>query len=366
MSSNSIYPHTPYFYVIEHVASGKRYAGCRYAKGCNPVEFMTEGGYCTSSKLVKKIIEEEGLESFNIVEIKTVDEVGNVYDYETEFLTENDCAKSDLWLNQHNNACMTFGTEEFKSAMLAKHSVENPMQSEEYKRKHRQTMLKNHRVENPMQSKVIKEQKRQTMLKNHGVEHALQSEKVQEKSRQTCLKNHEVENPSQSEKVREKRRQTILKNHGVMHALQSKEILEQKRQTMLKNHGVENPMQSEEFKEKSRQTMLKNYGVEHPGQTKESRERTIKLNYERLDFGVRTEILNGDFSRFVYLYDTVEHVFLMGVERSLNRGLETKRYIKIGTNTRGYKMYIDVLTMKTYRIELAKFATGLPDNFSIC
>jgi hypothetical protein len=109
--------------------------------------------------------------------------------------------------------------------------------------------------------------------------------------------------------------------------------------------------------------MLKNHGVEFYGQTKESRERTIKLNHERLDFGVRTEILNGDFSRFVYLYDTVEHVFLIGVEKSLNRGLETKRYIRVSTNRSGSKKHVDVLTGKTYRIDSTKFSAELPYNF---
>jgi hypothetical protein len=273
MSSNSIYPHVPYFYVIEHVASGKKYAGSRWAKGCNPAEFMTEGGYCTSSASIRKIIEEEGLSAFAVVEIKTIDEIGNVYDYETKFLTENDCAKSDLWLNKHNNTKVpSYGSEEFKALMLA----------------------------------------------NHGVENSFQSEEVQEKSRQT----------------------------------------------MLAKYGVEHAMQSEEVREKSRQTMLKNHGVEHPMQTKENREHRSNLNYERSDLKVRTEILNGDFSRFVYLYDTVENVFLMGVEKSLNRGLKTKRYIKIGAN-RSFNKYIDVLNGRTYKMNASKFSKELPVNFVV-
>jgi hypothetical protein len=323
MSSKSIYPHVPYFYVIEHVASGKKYAGCRYAKGCNPAEFMTEDGYCTSSNVVKKIIEEEGRESFKIVEIKTIDEVGNVLSYETKFLVENDCAKSDLWLNQHNNTGMTFGSEEFKATMRAKHGVEHSMQSEECKGKQRKTCLKNRGVEYPMQSEECKGKQRKTCLKNRGVEYPMQSEEVQEKSRQTCID-----------------------RYGYEHASQSEEVQEKSRQTMLKKRGVEHPMQSEEVREKHRQAMLAKHGVENYGQTKEHRERITNLNFERFDFRINNEILNGDFSRFVYLYDAVENVFLMGIEKSLNRGLETKRYIKIGSNRSGSKKHVDVLSGK--------------------
>jgi hypothetical protein len=294
MSSKPIYPHVPYFYVIEHVTSGKKYAGCRYAKGCNPVEFMQHGGYYTSSSTVKQIIDEEGLKSFKIIEIKT--DIGDVYEYETKFLVENDCAASEQWLNQHNNIGMALGTEEFKAAMFTKHGVENSMHSEECKRKHRQTMLK-----------------------NHGVEY-----------------------PGQSEEAKEKLRQT-----------------------MLKNYGVENPMQSEIVKEKYRQTCLKNYGVENAGQAKEQRERASRFRRESFNLKINKEILNGDFSRFVYLYDTVDHVFLMGVEKSLNRGLRTNRYIAIASNRSGSKKYIDVLTGKTYRIDLAKFSTELPSSLLV-
>lgn len=70
MNSNVIYERktdrTPYFYIIQHISSGKLYAGSRWAIGCYPAEFMKADGYCTSSKKIKKIIEAEGIESFRI------------------------------------------------------------------------------------------------------------------------------------------------------------------------------------------------------------------------------------------------------------------------------------------------------------
>jgi len=393
MSSKPIYPHVPYFYIIEHVASGKKYAGCRYAKGCNPAEFMTEDGYCTSSSTVKQIIEDDGIDAFVVVEIKTIDEVGDVYEYETKFLTENDCAASDVWLNAHNNAGMTFGTDEFKEKSkqtclknhgveypmhsekvkdkvrrknIERHGAEHAMQAEHVKEKHRQTCLKNHGVEYPMQSEEIKEKTKLTNLKRRGVENPMQTCEVRDKAKQTNLKRRGVEHPGQSEEIKEKTKLTNLKRRGVEYALQSEDVREKSRQTNLKLRGVEHPGQSEEVKEKSRQTNLKRRGVENPMQTKENKERMSKFNFERLNLKIDKEIINGDFSRFVYLYDTVDHVFLMGVEKSLNRGLETKRYIKIIAHWGSFKKYVDVLTGKTYQINHSKFSVPLPSNFILC
>ena len=389
MSSKPIYPHVPYFYIIDHIASGKRYAGCRYAKGCNPVEFMTEGGYCTSSSTVSRIVKEEGLDAFVVVEIKTMDEVGDVYEYETKFLTENDCASSDVWLNAHNNAGMTFGTKEFKEkskqTCLKNHGVEHPMQSEKIQKQKRQTCLELYGTEHAIQSEVVKEKSRNTNLKRRGVEYSaqcaivreksrntnlkrrgveysVQSEVVKEKSRQTNLKNRGVENSMQSAEVREKSRQTNLKRRGVEYASQCDEFKEAMRQNLLNNHGVENVFQLEEVKEKSKQTCLKNHGVDNYSKTDEFKEFLSNLNNERLDVKINNEIINGNFGRFIYLYDTLEHVFLMGVETCLNRHLEQKRFVKINAN-KGFKKYIDVLTGTGYYIDASKFSVPLPKNF---
>jgi hypothetical protein len=265
MSSNSIYPHVPYFYIIEHIASGKRYAGCRYAKGCNPVEFMTEDGYCTSSSTVKQIIEDDGIDAFVVVEIKTIDEVGDVYEYETKFLVENECATSDQWFNMHNNAVIAFGSKEFKAAMKAKHGFEHAMQSEKIQKQKRQTCLKNHGVEHPMQAEHVKEKHHQTCLKNNGVGHPMQSDAAKEKTKLTNLNRRGVENPMQTCEVRDKAKQTNLKLRGVEYASQSEEIKEKTKLTNLNRRGVEYALQSEDVREKSRQTNLKLRGVEHPG-----------------------------------------------------------------------------------------------------
>jgi hypothetical protein len=115
---------TPYFYIIEHKESGKRYAGSRWAKNCHPSEFMTEDGYTTSSADINKIIESEGLNAFKIVELT---EMEDPYGYETKFLHKNQCAQSDQWFNYHNNVNRPppYGSAEYSKMMLDRYGVEH-------------------------------------------------------------------------------------------------------------------------------------------------------------------------------------------------------------------------------------------------
>jgi hypothetical protein len=99
----------PYFYIIRHIPTGKQYAGCKFAKDADPKKFMTIDGYKTSSKNILKIIKNEGLESFEIVDMILEDEIKipfgfeSVYEYETFFLREKNVMMDDMWFNQHNN-----------------------------------------------------------------------------------------------------------------------------------------------------------------------------------------------------------------------------------------------------------------------
>lgn len=110
----------PYFYIIKHNKTGKMYAGCRFAQGCDPSELLKEDGYKTSSGTIKGIIEQEGIDSFSIIDIIELDDP---HEYETNFLKEHKCAESDLWYNKHNNVMPSYGSEEFKNMMFAKYGV---------------------------------------------------------------------------------------------------------------------------------------------------------------------------------------------------------------------------------------------------
>lgn len=66
--------------------------------------FMIENGYQTSSIAVNNIIKMEGLNAFKIITIKTESECKmNVYEYETRWLQDHQCAQSNEWFNKSNN-----------------------------------------------------------------------------------------------------------------------------------------------------------------------------------------------------------------------------------------------------------------------
>ena len=66
---------TPYFYIIKHKESGKRYVGSKWAKDADTETFMTDDGYKTSSVTVHELIEKDGLYSFEIEDIITEEEI---------------------------------------------------------------------------------------------------------------------------------------------------------------------------------------------------------------------------------------------------------------------------------------------------
>ena len=104
MSSNSIYPHVPYFYIIRHIPSGKYYAGSKYAKDANPNILMKIDGYKTSSNIIKDLITTDGIESFEKILVLQESECHmHVHDYETIFLQTWDIANDNVWFNRHNN-----------------------------------------------------------------------------------------------------------------------------------------------------------------------------------------------------------------------------------------------------------------------
>lgn len=99
---NTYKPTIPYFYIIEHIRTSIRYAGSKKAKGCNPIFLLSgcKNSYNTSSKEINTIIKLEGLSSMRIIEIQIRDDC---YEYETQFLINNNCASSIKWYNKHNN-----------------------------------------------------------------------------------------------------------------------------------------------------------------------------------------------------------------------------------------------------------------------
>ena len=118
---------TPYFYIIQHVNSGKYYAGSKYSKNSNPLKLLVEEGYTTSSKIVNKIIENEGLKSFVVRKIKTFNSQIEAYEYETKFLQKVDAANNDSFINLHNNS-FSLGNQDDNGSFFLYSSLGGKMQ----------------------------------------------------------------------------------------------------------------------------------------------------------------------------------------------------------------------------------------------
>ena len=113
MTSKSIYDRNPqlpprqeYFYIIEHVATKKRYAGSSFAKSTryiHPDQFWNPNHkypYFTSSLEIKRIIAAEGIDSFSVIRIKPCDDA---LSYESKFLKRIHARNNTQWFNRHEN-----------------------------------------------------------------------------------------------------------------------------------------------------------------------------------------------------------------------------------------------------------------------
>ena len=148
------YMFNPYFYIIEHIPSGKYYAGVRFAKNCNKDELLQEDGYQTSSKVVKDIIDKEGLESFRIRKIKEFNNKFDAMEYETRFLQKVDAMNNDKFLNLNNTAAINYNTKK---------------------------LCEYYNVEYVSQIPYIKEKVKETNLERYGYKYSSQNPEIKKK-----------------------------------------------------------------------------------------------------------------------------------------------------------------------------------------
>lgn len=128
---------TSYTYCLYHKPTGKKYYGVRYKKNCDPSDLWNK--YFSSSKEVKKLIEEYGINSFEYEIRKTFDDKFKAIEWEKKVLRRLKVETNDRWLNKRiPNANVTycasrgmFGkkhTKETKNKMsLSQKGKNNPM-----------------------------------------------------------------------------------------------------------------------------------------------------------------------------------------------------------------------------------------------
>ncbi len=258
----SIY--TPYFYVIQEVSTGKFYAGSKWGKDANPKNFLTKGGYITSSNIIKTLIKKNGIDSFTIRKIRIFSSGENAYDYETRFLQKVKASKNPRFYNLHDNVKITPGTEEFEKIMMELYGVKNCMQSQELYSSWIDSFYKKTGVKNPYQLEYIKDKAITTRLERYGYKYF-----NKDITKQIVIDRYGVENISQLDEVKNKKKNTTRKNYGVDNPFQSEVIKEKIKSTNLEKYGAENVMQTEYGKDLIRKTMIEKYGVDNYSKTEE-------------------------------------------------------------------------------------------------
>ena len=237
-----------YFYIIKHKVSGKYYAGARSIKGCDFNELLKDNGYKTSSKIVKKIIDEEGIDAFEINRVRTFLEKEAAYEYETRFLYKVDAMRNSNFLNRSNNtpACVF------------------------------DLMRENNR-------KI-------TCLKRYGVEHSAKHPSIYAKTIATNIAKYGFDNPSKHPDVISKINTSIQESLGVDWAMQSEQTKLKSINTCILKYGVSHPSKTKEFQDAKRKSNLEKYGVEHINKLPERKEAKLKRDSIKRSRQIVTDI----------------------------------------------------------------------------
>jgi Putative endonuclease segE, GIY-YIG domain/NUMOD3 motif len=90
----------PFSYYLFHRPTQTHYYGIKYQKGCRPEDLWTT--YFTSSSKVKSLINEYGLDSFDVKIRRTFTTGKEALLWEHKVLTRLDAANRPDWLNRHN------------------------------------------------------------------------------------------------------------------------------------------------------------------------------------------------------------------------------------------------------------------------
>lgn len=204
----------PYFYIIQFKQTKQLYAGVRYANGCAPEELLTEDGYKTSSNVVNKLINEHGLDAFQIKEIKTFDTTNEAIEYEQEYLTKVDAAKSPEYLNLSNTGLGDFNTENLNSVLTDRYGVKWPSHIPGHWGKLKKTSLERYGTDHPLKSREVINKRIETNIKRYGTPYPTQTDEVKAKTKNTVVEKYNANSMVESEYFKNKREETMLKKYG--------------------------------------------------------------------------------------------------------------------------------------------------------
>lgn len=121
---------TPYFYIIKHEPTKKYYAGCKLNSKSDSSNLMTEGGYKTTSKVIKDLIKKDGLKAFEIIRIKHFESSDQALNYESRFLTKVNAADNPMFFNRQNGGKNFVNKGGYKLSQTTKAKMSKPKSKE--------------------------------------------------------------------------------------------------------------------------------------------------------------------------------------------------------------------------------------------
>jgi hypothetical protein len=245
MSSNIIYQHTPYFYIIKEKSTSRLYVGAKWGNHAHPDLFFNSHhkyGYFTSSKYIKSIIQKKGISAFEIISIIT--DFGDLqnfinenplfknqplaYVYETKYIMENNCVNDLSYINISNNfkgSATGFEHPKIKQNNRELYGTDYFIQSDEGKEANKKGCLAIYGVDNYFKSEDFKENLKTECLSLYNVEHHQSRPEIKEKistsSKGKRKSKTHCENLSKANKGK-----VVAKNSTGEHLIVSKEEFE--------------------------------------------------------------------------------------------------------------------------------------------
>jgi hypothetical protein len=226
---------------------------------------MVPGGYRTSSNTVRRLIDIDGLESFELICILTEAEcMMSVYDFETRFLQEYCIAQNPHWLNLHNNTNWTenstFGTDGFKQKMQAKYGVSHNSHIPAVIEKRKTTQLANFGETCWKKNPALQRAFEDSMMLRYGVKNVRSLDSTKAAIRATMLTRYGVENYNLSAELRAKSSATLMRRTGYDHNTKDPAVIARRTARYLEKTGYSSPMENPVILAKKLQTLESKYG----------------------------------------------------------------------------------------------------------
>lgn len=282
----------PYTYRITHLPSGKHYYGARYAKDCHPSDLWVK--YFTSSKTVKKLIEQDGEDAFFVEVRKVFNDVESCVDWERKVLVRLKVTTNNHWLNMtiSNFGDVAYGHLPKAKAKrvetnLGKFGCEYPMMNDDVKAKAELTFIERYGAKTYLCSDEGISKIENVMLERYGVKHNFDMPGFRDRAKVTLIDRYGVDSPMKSEEFVSKSKTTSLERYGVDHPMKCKEISDSVRNAFVEKYGAENIEGCKLVTDKRTKTLIDRYGVTTPMKVpgaKEKSQETCMTRYGASSF----------------------------------------------------------------------------------